>query len=254
MKKLMLATAAIIAMAGSAGAADMARPAPVYKAPPPVAAYSWTGPYFGVNIGYSWGRLQNTWTVTGVVAGTATESQDVDGLIGGIQGGINWQVGRWVFGMESDFQGSGQKGDTTYCVVSCAVASVVADHKLPWFGTARSRLGVLATDTILLYGTAGVAYGQVKSNYTFSAGAVPFGSAELKDTRAGWTAGAGIEGAFGGGWSAKLEYLYLDLGQRTETIILNGVTNASWDHRFTDHIARVGLNYRWGGAPVVARY
>ena len=121
-------------------------------------------------------------------------------------------------------------------------------------GTARSRVGFLPTDSILVYATYGIAYGQVRSDYTFSAGGVAFGSAEFKDTRAGWTAGAGIEGAFGGGWSAKLEYLYVDLGKRTETIALAGVTTASWDHRVTDHIARVGLNYRWGAAPVVASY
>ena len=65
--------------------------------------------------------------------------------------------------------------------------------------------------------------------------------------RAGRTAGAGIEGAFGGGWSARLEYLYVDLGKRTESITLNGIATASWDNRFADHILRVGLNYRWGG-------
>ena len=258
MKKLLLATVAVFALVGgTAGAADLSRPAPVYKQPPPVVVYSWTGPYWGVNVGYSWGKLQNDWTLNGV--GTVSESQDVNGVIGGFQSGINWQVGYWVFGMEADIQASGQKGDTTYCVFDCAGAiigpvNVAADHKLTWFGTARSRIGVLPTDTILLYVTGGVAYGQVQSNYAFSAGGVAFGSSELKDTRAGWTAGAGIEGAFGDGWSAKLEYLYVDLGKRTETITLNGITTASWDHRFTDHIVRVGLNYRWGGAPVVAKY
>ena len=46
------------------------------------------------------------------------------------------------------------------------MASVAAEHKLNWFGTARSRIGVLPTDSILLYATYGVAYGQVQSNYT----------------------------------------------------------------------------------------
>ena len=256
MKKILLATVGTIAAltGGSAMAADLAAPPAPYKAPLPVAVYSWTGPYWGVNVGYSWGRLKNEWTVAGFGAGTASESQDVNGVIGGFQSGINWQVGWWLFGMEADLQGSGQKGDTTYCLVDCALASVAAEHKLTWFGTARSRIGVLPTETILLYATYGIAYGQVQSNYAFSAGGVAFGSAELKDTRAGWTVGAGIEGAFGGGWSAKLEYLYVDLGTRSETITLNGVTTASWDHHFTDNIVRLGLNYRWGGIPVVAKY
>ena len=125
MKKLLLASVAIVALTGgSAGAADLSAPPPPYKAPPPVAVYSWTGPYWGVNVGYSWGRLKNEWTVNGLAAATASESQDLNGVIGGFQSGINWQVGQWVLGMEADLQASGQKGDTTYCLVSCALASV----------------------------------------------------------------------------------------------------------------------------------
>ena len=257
MKRFLLAALAVATLAGgTAEAADMGAPPPppVRKVAPPVVIYSWSGPYWGVNVGYSWGRLSNDWTVSGLAVGSASETQDLNGVIGGFQSGINWQVGAWLFGMEADIQATGQKGATTYCLVSCDVASVAADHKLPWLGTARSRVGFLPTDSILVYATYGIAYGQVRSDYTFSAGGVAFGSAELKDTRAGWTAGAGIEGAFGGSWSAKLEYLYVDLGKRTETIALAGVTTASWDHRVTDHIARVGLNYRWGAAPVVASY
>ena len=66
--------------------------------------------------------------------------------------------------------------------------------------------------------------------------------------RAGWTAGAGIEGALGGGWSAKLEYLYLDLGKLQQTVTTTGVgTVVAFNSRLTDNIVRVGLNYRWGG-------
>jgi outer membrane immunogenic protein len=72
--------------------------------------------------------------------------------------------------------------------------------------------------------------------------------ATLKDVRAGWTLGGGMEGAFGGGWSAKVEYLYIDLGklEQTVTFPLAGV-NATFNSRVTDNIVRVGLNYKWGG-------
>ena len=55
MKKLLLAGVALAALSGSAVAADLARPA--YAPPPPV--YSWTGLYWGVNVGYSWGQAKD---------------------------------------------------------------------------------------------------------------------------------------------------------------------------------------------------
>jgi len=244
MRKLLLAGVALAVLAGApAFAADLrVRPAPVYKAPPP-ALYNWTGFYWGVNIGYSWGRHRNDWTVAGFPA--ASESQKMDGVIGGFQWGYNWQFGNWLLGTESDFQWSGQRGSTTYCVITCAVATFTAEHKLPWFGTSRTRLGFLPTPNVLLYATGGLAYGQVKSDYTLTVPAVAAGTLSFRDTRAGWTVGAGIEGAVSGGWSAKLEYLYMDLGKNsvTATTTLVGAV-ATFDSRVTDHILRIGLNYK----------
>ena len=121
MKRFLLAALAVATLAGgTAGAADMGAPPPppVRKVAPPVVIYSWSGPYWGVNVGYSWGRLSNDWTVSGLAAGSASETQDLNGVIGGFQSGINWQVGAWVFGMEADIQATGQKGATTYCLVT----------------------------------------------------------------------------------------------------------------------------------------
>src|SRR4051812_2601028 len=117
MKKLFLATTAFVVLAATAaGAADMtARPA--YGAPPP--AYSWSGFYLGGNVGYSWGdakhdATENT-TALGVAGGTTiSQSQKIDGVIGGVQTGYNYQLGTWVWGWETDFQGSGQKGGSTF--------------------------------------------------------------------------------------------------------------------------------------------
>ena len=98
MKKLLLATSALVVLAmGSASAADLRRPA-YQPAPPPV--YSWTGLYWGVNVGYSWGRDKNTWTLAGV--GSLAESQKMDGVIGGFQSGYNYQFGQWILGLETD--------------------------------------------------------------------------------------------------------------------------------------------------------
>ena len=170
MRKLLLLGVGFSTLAiGPALAADM-RPAPAY-APPPPPVFSWTGFYVGGNVGYSWGRSENKISVIGLppfVLGLSTASlargdmdeTDVDGVIGGVQAGFNWQAGNWVIGTESDFQGSAQEGDTRYCGIggtTCDIASLDASHKLSWFGTTRSRLGYLATPNVLLYGTAGVA-------------------------------------------------------------------------------------------------
>lgn len=160
MKKLFLATTAFVVLAAaSAGAADMSA-RPVYAPPAPVPVYSWTGIYWGGNVGYSWGQSKNDGTLAGFGV-TATESQDMDGVIGGAQTGYNYQFGAWVLGLEADIQASGQKGGSTFQVLGLPTATLTTDHKLEWFGTARPRLGVLATPNLLLYGTGGVAFGQV---------------------------------------------------------------------------------------------
>jgi outer membrane immunogenic protein len=246
MKKLFLATTAFVVLAaGSAGAADMTA-RPYTAAPPPAPIYTWTGMYWGANIGYSWGQSKNDRTLFGLGV-TARESQDLDGVIGGVQTGYNYQFGAWVWGLETDIQASGQKGSAVIPVIPGA--TLTTDHKLQWFGTTRPRLGYLATPNLLLYGTAGVAYGQVKDTFTAAFAGAPGAIATVNDLRAGWTAGGGIEGAFGGGWSAKVEYLYIDLGklETTVTVPAAGLT-ANFNGRLTDNIVRVGLNYKWGGA------
>jgi outer membrane immunogenic protein len=241
MKKLLLASAALMAVfTGSAVAADM-RPAPAYAPPPPV--YNWTGGYWGGNIGYSWGESKHDQTLLGV--GTFSRSRDIDGVIGGVQAGYNYQGGAWVWGWETDFQGSGQKGGDTFLVAP--LTTITTDHKLEWFGTARTRLGFLWSQHVLVYGTAGIAYGQVKNDATITVAGIGSAIATFKDVKAGYTVGAGVEGALGGGWSAKLEYLYIDLGKTERTLATPGLgTIVSETFRTTDNIVRAGLNYKFG--------
>ena len=111
-------------------------------------------------------------------------------------------------------------------------------------------MGILVTPSTLIYGTGGVAYGEIKSDYTLNLGRLPFATVNFKDVKAGWTAGAGVEFAFAGNWSTKLEYLYVDLGNSQIGVSTAGA-NATIDRRFTNHVARVGLNYRFGtGGPL----
>jgi outer membrane immunogenic protein len=148
-------------------------------------------------------------------------------------------------------------------------------EKIEWFGTFRGRVGPTITPTILGYVTGGLAYGSVKTadtvsgtNVTNPAGQGVNGGTVLtpvsatfgnSNTRVGWTVGAGIEGVISGNWTAKLEYLYIDLGNVSGSIVTPVVAPsgnfvpASYNSHVTDNVLRVGVNYRWGG-PVVAKY
>jgi outer membrane immunogenic protein len=262
MKKLAIAIAAlgITAVSAPAFAADMALKAP----PPRDPGYNWTGWYAGLDGGYSWGRSATNFNVAGLAP--FSTSQSMNGALGGGQIGYNAQVNSTVVGVEADIQGTGQKGTAQLPTIvvpgppgARALPTVTTTgtlaQKLPWFGTVRARVGVLASPTWLFYATGGLAYGQVKSTETVTASAAfppaaPFATATAvgssNTTRAGWTAGVGVEGMIAGNWTAKLEYLYMDFGTIENTFAGVGafplVVTSS---RVTDSVLRVGLNYHF---------
>jgi outer membrane immunogenic protein len=250
----------ILAASGSAFAAGRVPP------PPPAPVFSWTGWYAGGNVGYGWGDAStdlsgsiNTTSfapptqVTNASGFSTSHSQPLQGVIGGVQIGYNYQIiPRWVLGFETDIQASGERSRRTFAEAftgSVCTASVgppatctafapatgnlttLYDAKIDWFGTARGRVGYLANNELLVYATGGLAYGQVSltgvtniANFSFG-GFPPFapGNAGFgaSKTNVGWTAGAGIEGRLFAwlptGWTWKLEYLYVDLGLDTVT-------------------------------------
>jgi outer membrane immunogenic protein len=260
-----LASFALLSGVGSAMAADMAvkaRPMPV----PVVAVYNWTGWYVGGNVGYGRGggnvdlAPTNNPTSIGYFGGTfpafipAHERLNPSGVIGGGQVGYNWQWDRLVAGIEADIQGADGRGTVNTLV---APITSLTTQRLDWFGTVRGRIG-LAANSVLFYATGGLAYGQV--NHVFSTnndGGGAFENIASRDTRAGYAVGAGVEWGFAPQWTVKAEYLFLDFGSPTFATIGTGTTppGASIDAHFQDrfHIARVGVNYRFG-APVVAKY
>src|SRR5215475_339294 len=88
-------------------------------AAPPAVPYSWTGCYIGGNIGYSWGRAQSEVNAPGLASfglpTTFSATQNLNGVIGGGQIGCNWRASpSWIWGLETDFQGSGEKGSSSY--------------------------------------------------------------------------------------------------------------------------------------------
>jgi outer membrane immunogenic protein len=223
------AALALFAVSFTAQAADVPIKAPYYKGAPRsvVSYYNWTGFYAGVNGGYGFGT--STWSAP------AADIKPKGGMFGGTVG-YNWQAGAIVYGLEGDFDWSGVKGSVT-----CAGAST-CETANTWLATFRGRLGY-AFDRWLPYITAGGAYGNVKATLTT-------GGTETSESsnKFGWTVGAGLEYAFLGNWTAKLEYLYVDLGSfdAGTAPVVNTVS-------FKENILRAGLNYKFAG-PIFSRF
>jgi outer membrane immunogenic protein len=208
MNRIVLGAAAL-AVAGwttSAQAADLPyAPRAPYTVNQPLNAYSWAGPYLGGNLGYDWGSIDHNPTKP-------------SGFVGGVQAGYNWQSGHWVFGVEGDIEATG-------------AADTFAPWKFsnPWFGTLRGRAGY-ALNNVLFYGTGGLAFGELRGE--------TFGLSETHTT-AGWTAGVGAEVGLAPQWTAKIEYLYVDLSDATFTTV-TGVPNG---YRFG--LLRAGVNFHF---------
>jgi outer membrane immunogenic protein len=253
-----------------------ARGAEAYAAYTPV--YNWTGFYAGGNAGYGQGvgrisQFGPAFGGLGPVTSTADSVIAPKGFAGGIQIGYNWQGGRnWLVGFEADIQGTNQSDKactSLYCIVqtqpgnpTLTVANT-AQQQLDWFGTVRGRVGVV-NNNILFYATGGVAFAQVKQTIAENVNAPPtavFNTVSSTHNQTGWTAGGGIEAALWGNWTAKAEYLYLDLGT-IKTTLDDGGLPAGFIGRLDttstvrDHIFRAGVNYRFSGDPgaVVANY
>ena len=269
-----LMAAATMMQAGAASAADL--PARTYsKAPAAIAAvYNWTGFYVGVNVGYGWATEPTVLTtdVTGLFPALLVQANNAAtrpaGIIGGAQAGYNWQSGQLLAGVEADFSGSDIHSSNDFSGPVGVTRFVHSDQKLDWLATVRGRVGFVAAEQLLLYVTGGLAVGQVSTNSSLTttvANNLPaciaaniglcYGSSDAS-TRLGWTAGAGAEFALMSNWSVKAEYLFVSLDHSTSTGLdtrFNPPLRLFADTRNDFHIARVGVNYRFGG-PVVAKY
>jgi outer membrane immunogenic protein len=251
------------------------------KAPPLLLPplYSWTGFYAGVNVGYSVGNDRASANLAfPTIPSTLISPADVAiapaGILGGGQIGYNWQGGpHWLFGVETDFQGSQEKG--TSCIISCDNVpgngvnvgansiTLTAQHQIDYFGTVRGRVGYVSNNT-LFYATGGGAYGRVEqtvASTVISGGIGTSVSATTAQNNFGFAVGGGIEAALAGNWTGKIEYLYMSLGSINGTVAgafppapLTPFT-LSATSTVRDNIIRVGLNYRVGAQPTpVALY
>jgi outer membrane immunogenic protein len=217
--------------AGVALATDLPPPAAVpprapaiYAPPPPV--YDWTGFYLGINGG--WGFGQSDWTLNNTTFSTG--NFNVNGGLIGATAGFNWWASGWVLGLEGDFDGSWIDGKSSACT-AVSVNGAQCETKNKWLATIRPRLGY-AADRVLFYVTGGVAFGDVVVNTTTN-----WQSAD----KTGWTAGGGLEGAFADHWTARVEYLFVDLTNSTFTPVVG--TNITT--KFNANLIRAGVDYKF---------
>ena len=246
---MLLAGASLVLGLGvPALAADLPVKALPRKAPV-VAPYSWTGWYIGANAGYGVGYGQGTFAFGPLLE---TFNAMPAGAFGGGQLGYNYQFGSFVVGAETDIQGAGIS-DTRTCLLGCVPgSSALIDQKLNWFGTMRARVG-LANGPVLTYVTGGAAYGGTETGVTTTFGGATAASS-VSATKSGWTWGTGVEAALGGNWTAKAEYLYIDLGSSSASNTIPATPGIAAALPFVstvnvknrEQIFRGGVNYHFG--------
>jgi outer membrane immunogenic protein len=234
MKRILIAAAIVLTASGQALAADL--PLPGLPSPQSPVFYNWTGFYVGINAGYGTGS--SNWT-DGPLG--STDGFPIPGfLVGGIVG-VNYQIGQYVFGIEGDGDWTnlrGNSGPTCGGIAAVVPPPTTCQTQSDWLATARGRVGY-AFDRILLYGTAGAAFGNVQTGLNPPS---TFDSA----TEAGWTAGVGVEIAFAQNWTAKVEYLFVDLPNGSCTTIGNCGGAAGSTATFSENIVRAGVNFKFG--------
>jgi len=252
---------------------------PLFYKAPILTAWSWAGPYLGVNLGYSAGKSKTDAVFSDATLGTplfaAGSSDSFKGVIGGVQAGYNWQASNWVAGLEGDIQMSGQGATPSYVCPGAVCNPTIVDfdapvtarfdqgHKLDSFGTLRGRLGTTITPDVIAYATGGLAVGSIRTAITLSGAGfdadgnpftfdAPFSVLKIKP---GWTVGAGLEGRLFGNVTGKVEYLYMDFGtvsaSVTNAVNATPITFSASSH-ITDNIVRAGVNYKFD--PAVGGY
>jgi outer membrane immunogenic protein len=272
---------------GAASAADL--PARTYSKSPAMVAepvYGWTGFYIGANGGYGWkdptvsyapndpGAFAGTCSGTGGATCIPPASFNTQGGLAGAQIGYNWQVNpNWLVGIETDFDWAriSGSGTSSFNLGSYGPGVFTATETVRSLGTLRGRIGFIPVAPLLIYGTGGLAYGNVSKSAVMPGSGFGFGgittggfsygcgtftgnvncfNGASSQTMVGWTIGAGGEYKLTNNLSLKAEYLYVDLGRTaintTATFAFGGTAPASFTANFGSvsfNVVRVGLNY-----------
>jgi outer membrane immunogenic protein len=219
-------SAAAILASGSAFAADLGHAPPPAPLPPPVPVFTWAGFYVGAHVGYAWGQENDDLSRYGV----PEDSFNVDGVLGGLHAGYNWQINQVVLGVEGDVDASGVRGTDL-------PASIVGKVSLAndWQSSVRLRAGY-ALDRTLIYATGGIVFADDKESVTLIV------DPSQTQTLTGWTIGGGLEYALTNNWSGRVEVRYTDFG-RTNYLLDPMSTTYSFKAGFHETTALVGISY-----------
>jgi outer membrane immunogenic protein len=296
-RKSFLCVTVLLAFGVAGARADEMTSAPSFYITGPTTSQHWTGVYVGINGGYGWANSTVSYqpndpaaqngTCGGVGHGQCipTAPFDVDGSLVGGQVGFNWQINAlWLAGVEADYQWSKFEGSGTsvFHLGNVGTTSVLVNESVKSFGTVRARTGVIATNALFLYGTAGIAFGSVNENfsvpnpvaagmgsvsaggfsYLCAAGGPPCFAGSSSKTMLGWTAGAGAEYAITNNLSLKAEFLYVNFGVPGGTVVAQSAVAGTVPSSFaastspvTVIAARAGLNFKfdWAAAGTASR-
>lgn len=254
MNKLLIATLSFGALTlGAANAADLRAPvkAPVAVAP---ACAQFGGFYLGVQGGSvtheaGWTDRDNWADRFSIdIALGHVERTKWGGAVGPLVG-YNWQRNCTVFGVEVDWSWTSLDHSRGYTGDGIPANMLITlNDRVRWYGTARTRAGIVVND-LLLYATGGFAYANTKHSWTMTQAPAPtLEGFSTSGTRFGWTAGVGTEWAWTGNWSVKFETLYVRFTDKETTVFSpSAATNFTFDNHDALWVSRVGLNYRWGG-------
>jgi outer membrane immunogenic protein len=254
LKRSLLASVALLGGISSAAmAADLPPPyiAPPPRAPavyyPPPPVYSWTGFYIGGNLGAAW---NSGGSVSDTLGSTFTGSGQTTKFTGGGQVGVNYEFwGGVVVGAEAMFDWIPNTTNTFNAVDNNTPPNTAtATLNSRWITTATGKLGY-AWNTVLLYGKGGGAWvGANNPNLTVNGLGQTLSSSTTNNF--GWTAGVGVEWAFAGPWSARIEYDFIGLQNQSLTVPATSAAFAGDTINFNNRnisLLTVGVNYKFGG-------
>ncbi len=257
--KFLAASVAALAFAGTAYAADFSA-----VPPPPPPAFTWTGIYVGGQVGYAWANDKPAWLVySPTIDFTESFNDSPQGVIGGAHIGYNQQFHQWVVGIEGSVDGTSVSKTVVAPLAgfgSSNTIGVTSQSNLQ--GSIRARIGI-GWEPLLIYGTGGVAFAGIQNNFVDTAGTftgIPGSTASFSNTRAGWTAGGGLEYALTNNWLLRAEYRFSQFGNHGfypfNTAIMPGFVLNAQQH-FIESQAQVGFSYKfdtWLPAPAVGNY
>jgi len=241
MRKTLLASVAVTVLcAAPAIAADMPVKAPVYKAP---AAFSWTGCYIGAHVGGGWGVAR--------AEAPGVADPKPHGFFGGGQVGCDYQASNWVLGVDGSFSGSRMHDQRTELFPAIPFSRLdTFETKIDWLASVTGRVGY-AWDRWLVYGRGGGAWIRDRFNDHGTVFIATFNEGNTL-TRAGWTAGGGVEYALARNWSFLVEYDYYGFGTKSVTLTGCGGPGCGFPASETFpmkqnlFVVKAGINFRFG--------